>query len=315
MDRTLFSLDGLDRHPAFFQSLRSLSREAVHDRLLTLRENELRAGARERWQTEHRDELALLRSVVAQHGLGNPDDIVGSYLRYRLVNRPLSFCMLGLYGEDPDFRQEFVRLEGYETLDRLSREGRGAVLLGSHFGPHTVVPYLIAACGQRVVTVLPNEDRDLIARLGVTYCPTVHRRVSLLGVPDRRLLFKCLSALDKGKSVFIFNEFSRSDAPSKTTARFLGLTLPVPEGGAFLAAASGAPLIPVHALHEDDLRIRLAFEEPISVPRVPRRHLGDIAQRLWSDLECKVLGHPEQWLGWEVLARNPAAMDRLLSVA
>ena len=135
----------------------------------------------------------------------------------------------------------------------------------------------------------------------------------IIGVPDknRSVLIKCLSRLRRGRSVLVFSEFNESDAPSHAQATLLGLDLPAPEGAVFLSAVSGAPLVPVHVLFDGDIRLRLVIRDPISVPWTSRAGLQDTIRFVWDDLEQRVLRYADQWLGWQMLANNPAVLDQM----
>jgi lauroyl/myristoyl acyltransferase len=298
LQRLTFGLQGLDDYRDFFGTLRQLPYPIVHRFLVELREHELQAGERRRWAEEHAQELEILR--LATGSADGLESVRERYLHYRLLQRPIAFTMLTLFSDNQDFMNECVVIEGREILD----ENPGAVLCGTHFGPQTALPFLITSTGRNVTTVVVEEERSLASRLLEMYNPHVASRISLIGIPDHGVLVKCMAKIRGGEPVLVFMEFNESDLPSKTQASFLGMTIPVPEGPFFLAATAGRPLIPVYALHEDDLRVRMVVQEPIHVPRVPRSRLGGVIQEAWSDLEQRVRRFPEQWLGWEVVAKR-----------
>ncbi len=313
MTETLFGLPALEQEAAFFTTLRKIPSSIVRRFLMEVREYELEQGAREAWIREHENELSLLRVLAGPVWPTSTEDLVERYQRYRLVRRPLTFCILASYGEDPEFRDEFVQIQGREVLNELARSGQPAVLLGSHFGPHTALPVFIAAEGWPVTAVMAAQERALISRLLPAYSSGIASRLSLLGVPDRSLLVKCLARLRRGESVVVFMEFNASDVATRAAASLMGLTLPAPEGGVFLAAAAGVPIVPIQVLYEDDFYLKLVIDEPVMVPQKRRAELRETIQSLWADLERRVLRDPDQWLGWQVLAGNPALIDQIHS--
>lgn len=315
MTETFFGLSALDEQRAFFTTLRKLPYAIVQRFLMEVREYELEQGVRQAWVHEHEKELSLLRALAGPTWSAGAEDLVDRYLRYRLIRRPMTFCLLALYGEDRKYREEFVEIENRQVLDGLAHRGQAAVLLGSHFGPQTVLPVLVAAEGWPVTAVMPTAEQALISRLLAAYGSDSASRISLLSVPDRTLLLKCRARLRQGESVLVCMEFSASDTPSRTRAKLMGLTLPAPEGGVFLAATAGVPIVPIQALYADDLHIRLVVHDPLTVPQKRRIDLEETIQSLWADLELRVLRDPDQWLGWQVLADNPVVMEQILSSA
>lgn len=303
------TIPALDQEADSFKALRRYPPDLVRQLLVQSQRRELAAGLREQWVQQNRDQFCLLRSTVAERTTLNPDATVEAYLDYRLLLRPLAYAMLALYGQDREFSESYTAFENEAALSRLHQEGRGAIVAGRHFGPHSAIAFILASRGYRVTGVMPREEAGLFERLRQSYCPALKDRTTILTVPDRSLLFKCRAKLRQGEVIVMFMEFSKSDAPARTQVQFLGRTLPAPEGPAFLAAVTGAALIPARVLHQGEDSLRVVFDDPMTVAPRRRGGLECVAQRLWSDLEHQVLAQPEQWLGWEVLARDlPAAV-------
>lgn len=298
----LFGLKGLNDYHHFFRALKDLPYPIVHRFLVEIREHEMGCGERQAWMEQHEDQKSVLRMATGAEGL---PDAWETYVRYRLLRRPISFCMLALYGEDPAFLDECVMVEGREILDRTP----GAIFVGTHFGPQTALPFLVAALGRRVTALMDGTERELVWSLLGAYSPQTAKRIDLIGIPDRAVLMKCVAKLRQGRSVVAFMEFSASDLPSKIETSFLNSTLPAPEGPFLLAAVTGRPIVPARVLHADDLRLRLVFDEPVEVPRLRRHELAGVIQPMWERLEQRVKSDADQWLGWEVLARRLASPE------
>jgi lauroyl/myristoyl acyltransferase len=308
MTPLLFGLKGLDEYQHFFHTLRGLPYPIVHRFLVELREHELANGERDRWVQMHADQMGALRRATSAERL---PVMWESYVRYRLLRRPIAFCMLTIYGENTTFLDDCLTIEGRDVFDRTP----AAIFVGTHFGPQSALPFFLAALGREVTTVMAGKERDLILSLLAAYGQQAAARMNFIGVPDRGVLMKCLTKLRQGGSVAVFMEFSESDLPSKTRASFLNLDLPAPEGPFLLAAVTGRPIVPVRVLHTDDLRMRLIFDEPVEVPKLRRRDLSQVIQPMWDRLQEQVLAHPDQWLGWEVLAAGPCANGHLEGAA
>jgi len=296
VSRLMFGLKGLDDYRHFFGTLRQLPNAIVHNFLIDLAQHELDNGAGEAWARKHSGEIDLLAR------LAESDRAAEEYLRYRLIQRPVTFCMLALYGEQPGFFDQFVTVSGRSDL--LHNNGPSCVFLASHFGPQTALPFLLASSGIRLTTVMAAPERELVWSLLSSYCPNAASRIELVGVPDRTVLTKCPNALRRGDSALVFMEFSESDAPSKARARFFEFDVPAPEGPFFLAALSGRPVVPVRALHDGDRHLRLIIDDPIDIPRGRREELGEIIMDRWEWLEARVRDHPAQWLGWQLVAER-----------
>ena len=83
---------------------------------------------------------------------------------------------------------------------------------------------------------------------------------------------------------------------------FMDGTIRIATGAPDLAYATGAALIPVFAVQEDDGRYTVTAQAPIEMAEATRRDAAAAAVEAYTDrLEPYVLNYPGQWWGWTTL--------------
>lgn len=102
-------------------------------------------------------------------------------------------------------------------------------------------------------------------------------------------------ALSRGGAVLI--QADRCMPGQKGTATpFLHGQVEMPEGPAKLARLSGAPILPIVSVIEDDGRVRLIVDAMIDPQSCPGRSLQDTARKRLASFFSEVIrNHPTQW--------------------
>jgi lauroyl/myristoyl acyltransferase len=96
-------------------------------------------------------------------------------------------------------------------------------------------------------------------------------------------------------------ELSPVEFAKTTGVKFLDWTIQVPNGIAYLGAATGRSIVPAVLARETALRFRLRFGGPLPPPARDRASIYQSRQQLYHALEEHVLRFPEQWIGWPLL--------------
>jgi len=183
-----------------------------------------------------------------------------------------------------------AELGGREHLERIQREGRGALLLTGHFGNFELLGGWLARMHPLDFVVKPlsnpRVDRwlsDLRRRAGVGQIP--------LGAGVRAIY----RSLRQNRWVALVGD---QDARSAGVfVPFFGRPASTPRGPADLALRTGAPLIMGFASRMPDGRHRLEMEPPFAVPeRHDEAAVEELTARHTARLEAWIRKRPDHWL-------------------
>ena len=202
-----------------------------------------------------------------------------------------------------------MRLEGARLLDLIGRwttekplddaltKGHGAILISAHLGNWELGGLGLAAKGYRMNILTfrePDEkvnlQREAIRReRGVNFIYVDRNATSTLAIVE------AASALNRNEVLAILGD---RDGSSHTGAfEFFGRPTPIPLGAAYLALATGAPVIPVFVPLEGG-RYAAIMEEPIffRAERAGReRVIVEKTQQLLRVFESYIKSYPDQW--------------------
>lgn len=229
--------------------------------------------------------------------------------------------------------ESLIRLKGWDTglIRSLLKRGRGLIICSFRFGAIRFIPIELALMGFRAWEAVnkpthevmqsafhslghsagngevPASDEERPARAeNIRFLETVNAE-------DDRCTVQLVNALKSGEIIGLCIEGNTgSDGPwgdtSKSTLEFLGHSISAKNGAARLAAALGAPILPVVALSDGDASGQLFFSEPIIPSSGLKRSENEkfvqaSMQSLYALLESYVRRYPEQWEGWSALHR------------
>ena len=228
--------------------------------------------------------------------------------------------------------QSLLRLKGWdpELIRSLLERGRGLVICSFRFGAIRYIPIEIALLGFSVIEAVNKPTHDvmqsafdslgacssgapLVPSEGLPPRPQNFRLLKTVNAEDTRCTVELVNALKRHEIIGLCIEGNTgSDGPwgdtSKSTINFLGHSISAKNGAARLAAALGAPILPVMALRDGDSSGQLVFSEPIIPPSGLKRSANEefvhaTMQSLYTLLEFYVRRYPEQWEGWSALHR------------
>jgi KDO2-lipid IV(A) lauroyltransferase len=185
-----------------------------------------------------------------------------------------------------------VTLHGLEHLDGALAGGRGAILVGAHLGSVALAAQALPARGYRVVGLLEQTRSpalfDFLARqrqaFGVRLLPA-----SAGGVRE------LVAALRRGEVVALLTD--RDVTGTGPVVEFFGATTRFPDGAAWLATRTGAPLLPAYATRVLDGTFEAWLEPPLPRPSTgdPREATRLLTHAIARRLEYHIASHPEEW--------------------
>lgn len=208
---------------------------------------------------------------------------------FREVGADLSETLSAARFTPVELRRHLI-IEGWEVLERLREEGRGALLLGAHLGCWELTAYAVAleaGCVYVVSNVLPNPlfDREL-RRLRRPYGIEIIERKGAA-----RRMYKVLR-----QGGFLGVALDQRPKPEEAIdVQFFGqrsLSSPLP---AYLSLWTGAPVVPVFTLPDAD-RYRTVVHPAIEPAGEGKEGIARLTQRYTDVIEAEIRRQPARWL-------------------
>jgi predicted LPLAT superfamily acyltransferase len=197
-----------------------------------------------------------------------------------------------------------IGLDGVDAVLGALGEGRGALLLGAHFGSFELAQVVARAHPSIVVDVLMHPDNA--QKFGAVMRgidAELDRRVIVLGQPDTMLRVR--DALAAGHLVGLLADRSLRD-DDLVREEFLGAPAAFPRGPFKLAAALGVPVLYFYAVWRGGRRYAVRFERAGAVARDVDGAVRDYAR--WLASACR--GAPDNWFNFFDFWASAAPVDR-----
>jgi len=154
---------------------------------------------------------------------------------------------------------KWVRWEALEEFNAIKDQGRGVILLHSHFTMNRVCTLLLAKKGMVIHSL---EFMDRLGDFGVTIPDCLH---SIKLDPQSRFylrqVYQARKALSKGEIVQIAGDGNMGS--SIATVRFMGQPQSLKTGFADLALISRAPVVPLYSSVRPSGEIMFRFHPPL----------------------------------------------------
>jgi KDO2-lipid IV(A) lauroyltransferase len=214
-----------------------------------------------------------------------------------------------------DDLSRMIRLDagGWEILDRVKACGTGGILLSAHLGAFDFVgQYIVRTKYDPLILTSSTVSEAVFA--GVTYWRgRTGGRVERTSAGSLRRVFK---SLRKGEFVALVSDRDFSERGSGVPVTFFGEETTLPGGPTRLARDTGAPLIPLFAIRDDNRnpdRYLFHIGEPVFIEKT-----GDLeadvqrgVQLMAQVLERHISLAPEQWVMFQrVWTEQPAKRVR-----
>lgn len=234
-----------------------------------------------------------LQAQVAQVLGRSPDDpaVPALLLEAYRVNNGAVMEIMAMFDRRQDETMLVKRCEvvGLEHLRSAMTQGHGAILLATHMGNAALAAISIARAGWPV-SVVYREARMMSA--GFLQTGLEHYGIQgILANAGLRAYGQMLSALKKGRVLFVMLDQGVKQAEDGLMHRFLGKDMAMPAGPAQLARVTRSPVLPLVTAAASPLW-SFAIEPPLSLGG---ETVGDDVESLIRMTERQVLRAPQLW--------------------
>ena len=197
---------------------------------------------------------------------------------------------------DKNFIRDRVRIFNIERLKQAKANGKGIILLTAHIGNWELGGVILSLLGYPYVAIaLPHKERPVNELFNDQ---RELRGVTIVSINNA--MRKCLETLRNNGIVAMVAD--RDFTANGEILDFLGKETLIPKGAAIFAAKTGAAILPIFLIRQNDNTFNLFFEEPIYAPQevaaevVDKDILLGIMKRYVAVIEEKIKEYPTQWL-------------------
>ncbi|HEX9793889.1 MAG TPA: lysophospholipid acyltransferase family protein [Planctomycetota bacterium] len=199
------------------------------------------------------------------------------------------------------------RTEGLQHLQALHASGRGAIVCTLRAGAWLAVALEAGRAGYHAQVLGSKTFLDAHGARFRSWTDALGVGLDLLPFENRATVLRLMRGLRSGKGLFALLDSNASVAgiaagrERNAPLDFLGMPVLMRRGMAYLAAKTGAAIVPALNLVENGARVT-RFLPPIEAPdRHSEAALAGTTRRVYAALEELVRAHPESWAGWSYL--------------
>jgi len=184
-------------------------------------------------------------------------------------------------------------IQGEEHLKRALEKGKGVIGVSAHLGNFTLIGARLAASGYSLQVVVKQPRDQRLARLMDGYRARIGIQ-TISARPRREAARKILKSLRKNELVLLIADEFKSGG---VKVKFLGRTAHAPRGPATLALRTGAAVVPMFMVRDNEDRLTLCIQPELELAATGdlERDIATSVARISSSLERAILTYPDQW--------------------
>lgn len=183
--------------------------------------------------------------------------------------------------------QRLVTIENPEYIEEAWRHGTGVITVTAHLGNWEIGGAVLAGLGYPINAVALRQPSVKLNEFFQRHRRARGMNVIPLGSSVKRLV----AALKRGEFVALLADRDYSDHRESTA--FCGLPACLPRGAAWLAARTGAVVVPGFVLRQEDDRFLMKMFPPILASEACGER--EIQRRIVETLEEIISAYPHQW--------------------
>lgn len=186
-----------------------------------------------------------------------------------------------------------TKVEGLEHLQKAAMSGKGIIGLGAHLGNFTLLGKKLESLGfasTSIMRQMRDEKLETIFRI-------MRSRIGQNSIPKfpvSRAVRESIEWLKEGKILMVYVD-QRSGQGVKVD--FMGIPTPTPTGAAVFALKTGAAVLPILNVRDEDGSYKLLIGEEVPVVRT-QDHKKDIlinTAKFNKVIEKYIRLYPDQW--------------------
>ncbi len=187
-------------------------------------------------------------------------------------------------------------IEERQRLDEALSRGRGVLAVTAHFGyfPHMI--FRMAKEGYPVAVIM-RRLRD--EKLGAYVLGRMNDAgvQTIFSMPARQCVREAVTALRNNAVVFVLLD-QHFGAPGRVSVDFFGHPADTGASPVVFAQRTGAAIMPVFTMREEDGRQRIVFEEEIKIEQGEQENpaIVQCVQKITHLIERYVRQYPAQWM-------------------
>jgi KDO2-lipid IV(A) lauroyltransferase len=213
---------------------------------------------------------------------------------YHFTLTPLETLYLAANGIPFDRFLLNIRIEGKGNLDAALARGKGVIALGAHLGSFTLLGTRLAIEGYPFnLIVNVGRFRKLWGRLA--YYQGIVGQQTIPLKPVSASIKKSLNCLHRNEILYIVadEQQRRGGFP----VPFFGQVAYTPPGPAIFSLKTGAPILPMFVLRDDELNRTLVIKGPLQFERTKdeKRDIERLTNQFTKTIEETVRQYPSQW--------------------
>ena len=184
-------------------------------------------------------------------------------------------------------------VHGAEHLHRARERGRGLILIGPHLGNWELAGFLLRNVNCRISALSIRDPNPVFDRYRGRF--RKHAGVNMIyvgGPDDAGSILEIQAALARNEAVAMLGD--RRYTGRSQRVPFFGREIEMPAGPLHIAALTGASLVPVVTVREDD-RYVVRILPQIDVPDASTPSIATAGAALAADFEALIRRYPDQW--------------------
>jgi KDO2-lipid IV(A) lauroyltransferase len=187
-----------------------------------------------------------------------------------------------------------IKIRGKEYLDAALAQGNGVIALGAHLGSFTLLGTRLAAEGYPFNVIINEGNFPKFMKSLITY----QRRVGQKFFPPKPAtasVKKSLNCLHRNEILYLIadEQQRRGGLP----VPFFGQIAYTPPGPAIFSFKTGAIILPMFVLREDEFKRTLVIGNPIEIERTgdEKKDIERLTAKFTKVIEETIRQYPHQW--------------------
>ena len=193
--------------------------------------------------------------------------------------------------------EKTIPIEGIENLKKALAKGKGIIVVSAHLGSFTLIGSRLSVAGYPTSMIARHMRDEKLEKEFVEICRLVGQKV-IFNNPIMAFYRRCRRTLSRNELVLIMvdQNFGAEGVPVK----FFNRQAMVPSGSAVLSMRTGAEIVPIFMVKNENNMNVLKIEPAINVSSTDDVEVDTKAylQAVVDVIEKYIRDYPGQWVNW-----------------